>query len=74
MKLKLSLRTYGQLRPTMAALTQMTTLFNGRAALPDTHSGQVYLVRRDAQLVWRTADLPAPRHVVDLLIRLSANA
>jgi len=60
--------------PAMAALTQMTTLFNGRAALPDTHSGQVYLVRRDAQLVWRTADLPAPRDVVDLLVRLSENA
>ena len=60
--------------PAMAALTQMTTLFNGRAALPDTHSGQVYLVRRDGQLVWRTADLPAPRDVVDLLVRLSENA
>jgi protein SCO1/2 len=57
--------------PAVAALTEMTALFKGRAALPDTHSGQVYLIRRDARLVWRTADLPAPRDVADLLLTLS---
>jgi len=57
--------------PAVAALTEMTALFKGRAALPDTHSGQVYLIRRDARLVWRTADLPAPRDVVELLLTLS---
>ena len=52
--------------PAMAALTQMTTLFNGRAA-PDTPAAR-FAVRHDGQLVWRTADLPAPRDVVDLLV------
>lgn len=40
---------------------------DGRAEGVDRHTGQVYLFDRRGRLVFRTADLPPPGHVVEVL-------
>lgn len=60
--------------PAVAALSQVTALFRRGANAADDHSTQVYLINRNAQLVWRTAELPAPREVADLLRQLALTA
>jgi protein SCO1 len=57
--------------PAIAALGQVTALFRRGVNAADDHSTQVYLINRGARLVWRTPDLPAPREVADLLLRLA---
>jgi protein SCO1/2 len=57
--------------PALAALGQVTALFRRGVNAADDHSTQVYLINRGARLVWRTADLPAPREIADLLLQLA---
>jgi protein SCO1/2 len=57
--------------PVPAALGEMTAFFRTGVNAADNHSTQVYLIDRGARLVWRTADLPTQREIVELLLRLA---
>ncbi len=53
--------------PRVADVEPLFELLSGRAAGPDRHSTQVYLFDRRARLVYRTPELPPPRHVAELI-------
>jgi protein SCO1 len=57
--------------PAPAALGQVTAFFRSGVNAADDHSTQVYVIDRGARLVWRTSDLPAPREIAELLLRLA---
>lgn len=58
--------------PRMDDLDRMLDHLRGRASGVDRHTGQVYVFDRFGRLVWRTVDLPAPAHVVELLRTVAA--
>lgn len=44
----------------------------GKRTGPDPHTGQVYFLNRRGELVYRSADLPPPEQIVQLMRRVAA--
>jgi hypothetical protein len=54
-----------------AVMGRVTTLFRSGVNDADSHSTQVYLINRGAQLVWRTSDPPTPREIANQLLQVA---
>ncbi len=56
--------------PAKTDLTRARQFFDGASSLGEDHSTAMSLINRAGQLVWRTAELPAPDEVAKLLSHL----
>ena len=44
----------------------------GKRSGPDPHTGQVYFLSRRGELVYRSADLPPPEQIVQLMRQIDS--
>lgn len=58
--------------PTKPDLARLRTFFTQTERPADNHTTQVFLIDRQGALVWRTAELPEPAGVANLLEKLVA--
>ena len=62
--------------PRMAELDALFELLSGprvgKRSGPDPHTGQVYFLSRRGELVYRSADLPPPEQIVQLMRQIDA--